>query len=118
MQVLLAQDDCSPGAKATDDLGILGGDAIFLRSAKYGAGGGSADSSDIDDVLQSDGNAVKRAKIGSVVNFPLGVTGALQGGFGGDRNVGVEYWVELGDAIEAVVRKFNRRNFSVANFQA
>jgi len=61
---------------------------------------------------------VKRPEIGSVVDFPLGVTGAVESGIGGDGDEGVERRIKFFDAIEAVVGKFNRRDFAVANFPA
>src|SRR5208282_5952656 len=115
VQILLAQDDGASSAKTTDDLGVFGGNAIFLRSTEQAAGGGGADSSDIDNVLEPDGNAVQRSEIGSVVDFPLGVTSSVESGFGRDGDEGVERRVELFDAREAIVGEFDRRDGAVEN---
>ncbi len=114
MQVLFAQKDCASATQAADGLGVFARHAIFeLR-----AGGGGADSGDIDNIFESDRDAVKGAEIGSAEDFPLRKTGPLQSRFGCHRDVGVERWVELFDEHEAVVREFDRRNFAVANFSA
>ncbi len=118
MHVLLAENDCAPSAQAADHVGVFGGNAVFLRRAEQGAGGGRGDSGNINNVFESDGDAVQRAEMLSVVDFPLGVTGAVKSGFGGDRNVSVERWIELLDARQAVVSEFNRRDIAIAEFQA
>src|SRR6267142_1002000 len=100
--------------QAADDFGVFAGHEIFeLR-----AGGGGADSGDIDNIFESDGDAVKGAEIGSTKDFPLRKTGPFKSRFGCHRDVGVEQRIELFDEHEAVVREFNGRDFAVANFSA
>jgi hypothetical protein len=94
VEVLLAQKNCASAAQAADDLGVLCRNVIFEQRA----GSGSTDSSDIDDVFDSDGNAVKGAEVSSTENFALGETSSVESGIGSDGDEGVERWVELFDA--------------------
>ena len=61
---------------------------------------------------------MKRSQISSSEDFALGETSSLESGFGGDGDEGVERWVELLDAIEAIVSQFDGRDGAAANFLA
>src|SRR5208282_637850 len=111
VQVLLAENDCAPGAQAADNLGVFGGDAIFEQ--RTGCRG--ANSRRIDNVFESDRDAVKWSEMGAVVDLPLRLAGAVEGGVGGDGDVCAQPWVELFDARQAIVGEFDGREFAVAD---
>jgi len=102
--------------QAAHDFGVFLWNATFEWCAELCAGGGGADSGNINNIFESDGNAVERAAPFSAENFLLGTPGLVESGIGRDRDEGVERWVELVDAREAIAGKFNGRDGAVANF--
>ena len=75
VQVLLAYNDCAGRTQAADDFGVFRGNAVFEEFA----GGGGADAGGIDDVFESDGNAVQRAAVVATLDLLLGAAGLIEG---------------------------------------
>src|SRR5258708_37847407 len=105
MKILLAQNDCAGATQAADNFGVFSGNAVLEQRA----GGGGADSSGIENVFQSGGNAVQGPEIGSAVDFALGDTGSFKSGFRCDRGVCVKPGGELFDEGQAGVPKVGGR---------
>src|SRR5208337_974833 len=114
MQVLLAQNDGARAAETPDNFGVFSRSAIFEQRAGCGGEG----SGGIDDVFQSDGNAMQRATAVSAEDFSLRPPGLVESRLGVDCDIGVERWVKLLDEHQAVLGEFDGREIAVAKLSA
>src|SRR5208282_5057405 len=88
-----SQSGRNAGARAAetpDNFGVFSRSAIFEQRAGCGGEG----SGGIDDVFQSDGNAMQRATAVSAEDFSLRPPGLVESRLGVDCDIGVERWVK------------------------
>ena len=101
-------------AEALDDDGVFAGDIILAElAATLGAPAG-----DFEGTLDGESDSVERAEGAGgfcVCEFDFGSAGSPASGVGIDGGVGVEGWVEIGDAREMELGEFDGRDFSGAD---
>src|SRR5882757_11493249 len=116
VKIGFADEDGAGFLKLGPGLRIVQGNEIFEDFRA----GGCADSFGVDVIFQRDGDSVERATVAVALaaawgeEFGFGFFGLGQGEFGGDRDVGVYFGIELLDAREDQFRYFDWRDFSFA----
>src|SRR3954447_8719784 len=106
VEVGLADDDCASLKQLVDKWSIRGGEAVGEESRA----GGGANSGDIDEVLERDWNAVKRAAVVAACDFIVGRSSLRECRFSHYGDKGVQRAVESSDAVETGLGEFERRD--------
>ena len=104
MHVQLAEQNGSCVTKPLHDGGIFAWDAILEERATCGCSYASG----IDQVLQSDGNAVKRTSGRAALQLPFRLTSLFQRRFRGDGDERIEYRIQRFNPRQTGAGQFNR----------
>src|SRR2546427_5088413 len=111
MHVRLAQKYGTGSFQPSHHFGILFGYAVL----KHRAAGCRFDPCCIEEVLQSNGNAVERTTPFLLLNFRIRLLRGLNRDIACDRDVGVQCWVEFFDALQNGPSDLDRRDLPGAN---
>ncbi len=111
MHIELADDYRSCLLQLPHNLGICGRNAIaILIAGRCGAHSGC-----VEQVFQSDRNAVQWPTIVSCCDFGFGPARLIQRGVGGDGDEGIEDRIKPLNTVETFASQFERRQAAILN---
>lgn len=114
VEILFADQDRSPVAEATHNLGVFMGDSIL----ENGTSGRRARSHGVDDVFQPNRNAVHGTTVVAALDFLFGASRVGQSSFFEYGDERIKLWIQPLDAYKTFAREFYGRDAMGLDFLA